>query len=142
MLQLHSKAKGAVGEMKVAAELISRGFHVFTELGDLSRIDLIAERDKKLIKIQVKAYNSKNGVINLYSKKSGPNYSFNYENDEVDIFAVYVLDRDTIFYVPSNELCEYSSSMNIRLEPAKNGQKKGVKLVEDYTLDKVLKNIN
>jgi len=136
---LHSKAKGMIGEVKVAADLLSRGFHVFTEMGDLSKIDLIAERDRKLYRFQVKAYNSKNGVVTLSSRKSGPNYSFHYESDQIDIFAVYVLDRGCIFYVSSGELCEYSSSMNIRLDPPKNGQKKGIKLIENYTLDRILR---
>jgi hypothetical protein len=136
---LHSKAKGTIGEVKVAADLLSRGFHVFTEIGDLSKIDLIAERDRKLYRFQVKAYHSKDGVVVLSSKKSGPNYSFHYESDQIDIFAVYVLDKDIIFYVSSKEVCEYSSSMNIRLEPPKNGQKKNINLAENYTLERILR---
>ena len=41
---MHTKQSGSLGELKVAADLIARGYAVFTELGDLSKVDLIVLR--------------------------------------------------------------------------------------------------
>ena len=55
-MTLHKKNKGSIGELKVAADLITKGFSVFTELGDNSKVDLIAIENStyKTYKIQVK----------------------------------------------------------------------------------------
>lgn len=38
---LHSKTKGVLGEIAVAKDLLAKGYQVFAELGDNSRVDLI-----------------------------------------------------------------------------------------------------
>lgn len=135
---MHSKQKGMIGETKVAAYLMERGYRVFTEMGDLSRIDLIAEKDQKLIRFQVKAYTTYRGKVEVKNSKSGPNYSFDYDGNDVDVFAVYVNDKDTIFFVNAKQLCEQKSGMCFRETLPDNGQKKNVRLFDDYTLDKAM----
>lgn len=128
---MHSKLKGSIGELTIARDLQLNGFNVFKELGDLSKIDLIAEKDGKLIKIQVKSLTSKNGVVTLDCKKSGPNYSFRYSSEDVDCFAIYVLDLDLIGYVLSKELL-VQTTINLRVSNPKNGQLSGVRFIQDY----------
>ena len=131
---MHSKVKGTIGHLTIATELVKLGCEVFTELGDNSKVDLIALYKNKPIKIQVKSYTSEDdgGSVLVYATKSGPNYNFKYSEDEVDIFAVYVLDTGDIFYVASQELCLTNKSISIRLRESKNGQKNKVRLVENY----------
>lgn len=131
---MHSKVKGTIGHLTIAAELVKLGCEVFTELGDNSKVDLIALYKNKPIKIQVKAYTSEDngGNVIVYATKSGPNYSFKYSEDEVDIFAVYVLDTGDVFYVASKELCLKNRMISIRLRETKNGQKSKIRLVENY----------
>jgi len=130
---MHTKAKGTLGELKIAADLVEKGYGVFTELGDLSKIDLIAvSSDYHLHKIQVKCYNSDNGVVKIYATKSGPNYKFRYENHQIDIFAVYVLDRDTILYISANEVLSCNKLLTVRFDEVKNSQTKGVHYFGKY----------
>ncbi len=128
---MHSKNKGNIGELSIAAELSKMGYCVFTELGDLSKVDLIAELDDRLIKIQCKALTSKNGKIALDSIKSGPGYKFRYTTDHFDVIAVYILDKDLIMYMSSSELTT-KDQHTLRVEPTKNGQVEGIRFVEDY----------
>ena len=143
---MHSKMKGALGQVAVAADLIRQGYFVFGELGDLSKIDLIAVgEDYNLHKLQVKAITSLDGTVELLTTKSGPNYRFRYQKHHVDVFAVYVLDRNQVLYVSAQELLQRGRSLTIRLDKTKNGQAKGVnsfekyldfeKALRDYTLD-------
>jgi hypothetical protein len=136
---MHSKNKGAIGEAKITTFFLEKGYNVFKEFGDLSRIDLIIEKQGKLKTIQVKTITSKRNVVELYSKKDGPNYSYSYEPEDVDIFAVYILDKDLIFFVASKELCSFKACMNFRLEKPKNNQTKKIRYVKDYTFERILR---
>lgn len=132
-MTLHTKQKGSIGELAIAKYLMTKGYSVFTELGDLSRTDLIALINGSCIKIQVKALMSKNGMVVLSSRKSGPNYSFSYEEKDIDIFAVYVLDKDMIFFISSKELLTNKTCMSFRIDLPKNNQQENIRFLSDYT---------
>lgn len=131
-MALHAKTKGSAGEMAVAKDLMLKGYGVFYELGDNSKIDLIAEKESRLIKIQVKAYTSVNGeYVDIRGTKSGPNYRFKYSTNDIEIFAIYVLDLDIILYVSSNFL-NSQSMITIRLKESKNAQTKKVHHFKEF----------
>lgn len=129
---VHAKLKGNIGELAVATDLAKRGFCVFTELGDLSKVDLIAEKHNKLYKVQVKATTINKGKIALNVRKCGPNYKFTYTEAMVDVFAVYILNHGGLFYVPSKEVCVNNTSLTFRVNLPKNKQQKKVRFWEDY----------
>ena len=131
---MHSKDKGSLGQLKVAADLISQGYSVFTELGDNCKTDLVIidRKSYKTYKVQVKARCSKNGSVSIKTTKSGPNYQFAYEEKHADIYAIYILDKDKIFYVSNSEFLLHHTMMTFRLALSKNGQEKGCNFVEKY----------
>lgn len=136
---MHSKTKGNIAEAAIALELTRLGYNVFKELGDLSKIDLVAEKDQKLIRIQCKGITPKKGVLILDFRKSGPNYSFRYNQDQFDIFAVCNLQTGAVCWIPNSYLSENRNGFHIRIEPAKNKQIQGVHSFSDYQdLDKIL----
>jgi hypothetical protein len=133
MVIIHSKVKGSIGETAIALDLMKQGCYVFKEVGDNSRVDIIALQDKKPIKIQVKSLTSVDGKVLLKNTKSGPNgMYYKYDSTDVDVFAVYVLDTEDIFYVSSAELCKMKRQMTFRLNPTKNGQKVDIHMIESY----------
>jgi len=130
---MHSKKKGALGQLAIAADLVSQGFEVFTELGDLSKIDLIAvDSEYRMFKIQVKAITSVSGKVEVLATKSGPGYKFKYKSKQVDVFGIYVLDKNIIMYVQAKEVISQRKSLTIRLTKTKNGQVKGIRYFEQY----------
>ncbi len=138
---LHQKRKGSIGEQAVILDLLKQDIAVFTEIGDLSRIDLIAIIDNIPIRIQVKARtpstnnNDKKhscGVIDLKAEKSGPNYRYHYTQNDFDILAVYDLESDKIAYISVNEFLS-KQHFSIRVKPAKNNQKTNIKMFSDYS---------
>lgn len=137
----HSKQKGNIGETAVALDLLKNNYSVFTELGDLSKIDLITIIEGKMIRVQVKSLTTVKDVVGTSIKSSGPNYSYKYTKSDVDIFAIYVLDKDIILYVSLNDFGT-NGGMAIRFKSTKNGQKKRIRNYKDY-LDilKAIKNI-
>lgn len=129
---MHSKVMGNIGEAAVALYLMKQGYEVFTELGDNSKVDLMILLNNVPIKIQVKCRSEKNGKVEVDSRKAGPNYRFRYTQDDVDVFACYVPERDSIFFISSKELLQNSTTTTFRFEEPKKGNQHGCKLVCDY----------
>jgi hypothetical protein len=130
---MHSKTKGSIGHSAIVCDLLKQNFNIFIEFGDLSKIDIIAEKNFKLYKIQVKALNPmKSGSLWLKPYKSGPNYFFRYNKNDVDIFAIYSLQTNEIGYVNSDDLLKTKSGMSFRIRLPKNNQKIKVKYLSDY----------
>jgi Holliday junction resolvase len=127
-----SKQQGTIGELKVAEKLIEKGFYVFKEIGDNAPIDLIAMKDNKLITFQVKSHYSKNNAVTISLHRSTTQYKVKYNENDFDIFAVYVPDKDVILYIPLEEVYKNESTMKFRFENAKNNQTKNIKFAKDY----------
>ena len=130
---MHSKVKGSLGELKTMAHILGLGYPVFFEYGDSSKVDLITIVDSKVVTIQVKAFKSSSGKVSITNRSSGPGYRYVYKDTDVDVFAVYVPDKDILLFINSKVLCSSeNSSVTIRLEDSKNGQLKKVRKKEDY----------
>tara|TARA_R110000744_G_scaffold181644_1_gene300800 strand:+ start:64 stop:486 length:423 start_codon:yes stop_codon:yes gene_type:complete len=131
-----SKALGSRGELLAAADLIDKGYNVFTEMGDNSPIDLIAVNpdDHSVIKLQVKTATVKDGKVHVYGTVATRSYSRTYDKDDFDYFIVVVPERDIIMYIPIEDvlLKGKSSVMSIRIDEAKNNQTKRVNHYSDY----------
>lgn len=126
--------KGTLGEVSVIKDLCKKGYTVFQAVGNNSRVDIIVLFDGSAIKIQVKSTYSKRGVVTVYTRKTclNPEYNYTYSVDDVDIFAIYVIDRDIVCYISSREILTSRTMFKLRTEMARNGQKKGVRYVVDY----------
>lgn len=127
--------KGTLGEIAVCKELIKLDYSVFVEYGNHSKIDLIAlDKEFNTYKVQIKATYSKNEVVEVYSTKNclNPKYNSTYTIKQVDVFAVYIINKDLVFYISAKELLQNGKVSKFRLAESKNGQKKFVRHVKDY----------
>lgn len=131
-MKLHSKQLGAIGVLRVAAALMSEGYSIFAELGDLSRVDLIVLVNHQPVKIQVKTRNLKDARVVVDSRKSGPGYRYRYTADDADVFAVYVPERELILFVSISQILKAKSTFAIRIDGAKNKQDTFVHRYQDY----------
>lgn len=136
---MHSKIKGNIGQFAAAVYLAKFGFSIFTEEGDISQIDLIAEREGKLLRFQCKASTPKKGVLKLCLRKYGPNYCFTYKEKDIDFFSLYDLENENLYIVPSSVLQRCKNMFVLRLNKSKNNQTKGINLPEDYLADRILR---
>lgn len=131
---MHSKQKGSCGELAVALDLTSKGYSVFTELGDLSRTDLIVLVNNKPIKIQVKAryMDERSKTLAVRTTKDGPNYSYKYELSDVDIFAIYSLNTKEILYITAQEMLKCKSAITFRYAEGTYQKDKRARYIKDY----------
>lgn len=130
---MHSKQKGDIGEASVIKSLLMSGYPVFTEFGDLSKIDVITIVDTKLVRIQVKNFASQPnaGCFCLSIRKNGPGYRYVYTESDVDVFACYIAAKDCVVYIGWKDL-QLQNQLHIRYEPSKNGNAKLVHWYEDF----------
>jgi len=130
----HAKDKGTLGEIAVAKYLMQMGIPTFVDMGDNTKVDLIALKNDVPIKIQVKAYKRQKGKSNVivYNTKTGPGYKYRYKEKDFDVMAVYLYEIDELFFICIQDLLKVKTSMVIRLKKPKNNQKKNLNLVDKY----------
>ncbi len=137
---MNNKAIGTIGEQAVILEFTRIGVQVYTPIGDNCSVDLVAEFNRKLNKIQVKT--SINSEEKSYSCHLTKNFLHvnnagceKYTSKEVDYFALYNLNRKIPVLIPFSEV-ENQKYITIRFEEKGSNQKKVFK-EEDYLFEKI-----
>ncbi len=131
------KQKGDLAELKVAADLIERGCRLSIPFGEDCDYDLIADFEGRLHRIQVKFTESNGSRIllrcRLHSLTKGKvRQTKHYTASMVDWIAVYDRTSNRCYYCPSTELGAGRSELSLRLTPARNGQRLGIRNASDY----------
>lgn len=135
---MHAKRKGNIGELAIGLEFMKAGYSVFYENGDISKIDLIAEKNGKLLRVQCKSYKPTDNKIAIAFKKSGPNYQFHYDLNEFDYFGIFDPDSNKSYLISTKDLIG-KKCITIRLEKTKNNQIKKCNNAEKYLIERVLR---
>ena len=138
---MNTKSVGNIGEVKVLAKFVELGILVYLPFGDNEKADLIADFNGKLNKIQVKtSIKAEDGKM-IFDITSSTQHRKNeikhvYTPEEIDYFACYNIERQCILLFKVNEVP--NTSITVRYEKPKNGQIVGIRLEEDYLIDKIL----
>ena len=131
------KAKGDLAELKVACDLVERGYRIAIPFGEDADYDLVLLRGEKIERVQVKYSTSKNGVVPVKctsdSLTNGKvRQTKRYTAKMIDWLAIYDSTTDRCFYINAAELGEGKTMLHLRLVPTRNGQSLGIRYAEDY----------
>ena len=131
------KQKGDLAELKIATDLIDRGCRISIPFGEDCDYDLIADYEGRLHRVQVKYTRSDGRFILVrcrsHSLTNGKvRVTKLYTAEMVDWIAVYDCTSERCFYCPSSELGAGRATLTLRLQPARNGQRIGIRNAEDY----------
>ena len=131
------KQKGDLAELKVAADLLQRGCKLSIPFGEDSDYDLIADYEGVLHRIQVKFTRSNGRRILIrcrsHSLTNGKvRQTKHYTATMIDWIAVYDATSERCYYCPSSELGSGRSELSLRLTPARNGQRLGIREAAAY----------
>jgi hypothetical protein len=129
---------GELAIAKVVLRAIEKGMAVSRPLIEC-RYDLIVDDGFKPHRVQVKFAGGKapkqaSGVVPVGLKKwrtDGRSPIWCYTTAEIDAVLVYVRAIDQILWF-GPEVFDKRTMLNIRLEPARNGQQKGCLMAADY----------
>ncbi len=127
---MHKKTKGSVAELVVAAKLMNEGWHILMPYGENARYDLVAEKDGRFVRIQVKYVTPKDGKLYVNCRSSNNWSVVPYTAKEIDVLAVYNAIDASVYYVPVGSIRK--SAMTLRLEPTKNNQKAHVRFAKEF----------
>jgi hypothetical protein len=131
------KTKGDLAELKVAADLVERGYRIAIPFGEDVDFDLILIRNGQLERVQVKYARSDGCVVHVkcysHSLTNGRiRQTKRYTSATIEWLAVYDKTTDRCFYVPATELGSGRSQIHLRLTEAKNCQRRGIRFAEKY----------
>jgi PD-(D/E)XK endonuclease len=138
-VELNKKAKGDLAELKVAADLRSRGYRIAMPYGEDWDFDLLLCReDGTFERVQVKYARSDGCVIEVrcrsHSLTNGKvRVTKHYTSAMIDWLAIWDAALDRCFYVPASELGAGMWVLLLRLGPARNNQRRGIRPAERYT---------
>jgi hypothetical protein len=132
------KRKGDLAELKVGADLMDRGCRLAFPYGEDNDYDLIADSGDSLHRIQVKYTESDATVICVrcrsHSLTNGRvRRTKSYTAAMVDWIAVYDRTTDRCYYVPAGELRTGRAVLHLRISPARNNQRAGIRFADHYT---------
>jgi hypothetical protein len=130
----HTKDKGDLGVFKAQADLAAQGFMILQPLTEHAPFDLVIYRERTFLRVQVR-YRAcaRSGCLNVrlrsvWNDRSG-SHRVLMDKDEVDIVCIYCPDTDACYYFAPNDI---NQSITLRVRPAANGQRKAVRMAEEY----------
>jgi hypothetical protein len=115
----------------VLAALIKAGKTVSIPFGDGHSYDLVLDESHRLLRVQCKTGQLRNGVIilHLYTvNRSGARSRY---AGLADLYAIYCAELDKVYMIP---VAEVGEPANLRVTETQNGQEKGVRWARDYEL--------
>lgn len=124
---IDKRIAGPLAESKVITVLIKEGFSVFTQFTGKESFDMVAYKDRKIYRIQVKStQRKKNGswlivLKTSYLKSSGESVIKSFDKRDSDILAVYIFEIDRVCFIKSVDVNQ-RSQLSIRAEYSKKSR--------------------
>ena len=141
---LSPSEKGGIAELAIALEAARLGVGVLRPVVEGARYDLILDLGPRLLRVQCK-----HGVVAGQVVRAGLRTSratrdghvrTRYTSAEVDAFGVYCGELNRCFLLPMTRF-EGVTYVHLRLAPARNNQRIGVNLADDYDLAKMVRDL-
>jgi predicted RNA-binding protein with RPS1 domain len=119
---MDTNQKGDIAEANAVVRFMELGYVVSEPINDHSRYDLVVD-DGEMNKVQVKyASMDESGRIYVSIKSSNPNTNTSvdkeYTADEVDAYAVYCPDTDSVYWIDYEDAPK--KSMHLRVHSKSN----------------------
>jgi hypothetical protein len=131
----HTKNKGDLGLVQAMADLTAKGWAILVPLTEHEAFDLVAYRDGRFLRVQVKYRAAVNGIVPVpmntcWTDRNGIHTAV-IDRSLVDLFCVYCPDTTTCYYVDPATIA--GTRLYLRIAPTKNNVKKGVRWATDHT---------
>ena len=131
---MQTAARGNAAEAAVLSALVRRGYNVLVPFGGGHSYDLVVEARGRFIRVQCKAgWPSRACILfNPYGTDHG-NGATSYDG-RADVFGVFFPPTEGVYLVPLTAVAK--SQGRLRLEPARNNQRKRIRLAADYAIER------
>jgi len=138
----HPKDIGDHSTLAIMYALRSVGYELLLPFGENTRYDLVIDDGGAFSRVQCKTGRVRNGAIvfataSTYAHHPNPKVRRRGYEGEIDFFAVFCPDTGGVYLVPIRGLPTRSSAM-VRVEPARNGQVRGIRHAAQYEVARLL----
>jgi len=127
---------GELAEFAAAADLVRNDCRVSYTHGQY-KYDLVADKDDDLLRVQVKKANQikeKPWKYRIFTDR--------YEEDEVDLFAGYVVQEDKVFYATFDEVGANEFRVNSKTRDEMTPHNADIaNILGDYTFPRAISNL-
>ena len=131
---MNTKDMGNLSEAMILAALVRTGYAVLRPFGDNLRYDLAVDKGGRFLRIQCKTGRIVNGAV-CFPTASSQVHRGRGRRDykgQADVFAVYCLALNKVYWVPVNE-CGRSYCC-LRITPPRNKQQARIRYARDYVI--------
>jgi PD-(D/E)XK endonuclease len=137
----HPKLTGDRSTLAVMLALTDAGFDVSVPFGENCRYDLVVDRGGVLSRVQCKSGRLRNGVVQFATASTYGHHLLHREarrdyRGQIDEFAVYCRDTRGVYLIPIEHVSAHTSA-HLRIEPCRNGQRRGVRFASTYRVGTV-----
>lgn len=127
-------ARGNAAEAAVLAAFVQRGYEVLIPFGGGQPYDLVVELKTCMLRVQCKRAWPSKGCVLFNSRSTDHGQGCRAYHGLAEIFGVYFPQNENVYLVPIQEIS--AAKGWLRLEPARNNQKRGVRFAADYAIDR------
>lgn len=137
----HPKDIGDRSTLAVMLALRGVGYPVSVPFGENTRYDLVIDDGDRLLRVQCKSGRVRNGAVTFktassYAHHPNPAKATRDYQGEIDLFAVYCPATEGVYLIPIEDVAT-SWECLLRLEPARNGQRRRIRPAADYEIGRV-----
>jgi hypothetical protein len=123
------------------AALADAGLDVFLPFGENTRYDLVVDDGIALARVQCKTGRLRQGAVRFrtsstYAHHPNPGYVTRDYLGQIDYFAVYCPETAGVYFVPIEDI-PLRHQGALRIEPARNGQRQGIRHAAAYKIASV-----
>ena len=123
------------------AALQASGYDIYVPFGENTRCDLVVDNGQDLLRLQCKTGRLREGAVlfavcSCYGHHRNPQTARRSYAGEVDYFAVYCRDTTEVYLVPVDAV-PTGTQAHLRVLPARNNQRRGVRLASDFVVGRV-----
>jgi hypothetical protein len=137
----HPKAIGDRSTLAIMLALRETGVAMYVPFGENTRCDLIIDDGVRLSRVQCKTGRLRAGAVRFktcsdYAHHPNPRSTSRDYQGEIDYFAVYCRETGGVFLVPIEDV-PLRRQATLRVDPARNGQTRGIRLAAQYEVARV-----
>jgi hypothetical protein len=127
--------RGNAAEAGVLHACVTAGLPVYLPFGGGSPVDLVVlTPGGSPIRVQVKCGRLREGRVEFNVCATDHGRGREHYRGRADVIAAHVAELDQVFVIPVDDCPHYMVSL--RLEPARNNQRKRVRMAEDHTFER------
>jgi PD-(D/E)XK endonuclease len=137
----HPKAKGDRSTLAIMLALSEAGYKVLVPFGENTRYDLVIDDGASLKRVQCKTGRLRQGAVRFAARSSyahhpNPKMVVRDYLGQIDFFGIYCPETHGAYLVPVEE-AQVRATGSLRVTPARNGQKRRIRVAADYEIGQV-----